>query len=229
MAPIDTSPFLAKQLMLAGQISLENHLPPWHEIRTVAGCDVSCQKHGKVGFAAIVVLSFPQLEPVDESTAVGALTFPYIPGLLSFREMPLLLECWEGLGEKPQAVICDAQGIAHPRGIGLASHFGLETGAVSIGCAKSRLIGSFKEPGARRGSRTALRVEGRKVGEVVRTRDGIKPLYVSPGHRIDFDHASRLVLRLARRFRQPEPIRAAHQLVNRLRTAHQSSHRCKIK
>ncbi len=218
MTPIDTAPFIAKQIGLAGRVSLENHLPPWREIRTVAGCDVSCQKHGKVGFAAIVVLSFPRLERINESTAVGELTFPYIPGLLSFREMPLLLECWEQLERKPQVVICDAQGIAHPRGIGLASHFGLETGAVTVGCAKSCLVGSFKEPGPRRGCRTALRVNGRKVGEVVRTRDGVKPLYVSPGHLIDFDHASRLVLRVTPQFRQPEPIRAAHQLVNRLRS-----------
>ena len=118
MVRIDTGPLVAEQERLARRVSLTNNLPPWDAIRTVAGCDVSCRKHGKVGYAGIVVLSFPQLDLVDRSTMVGPLTFPYIPGLLSFRELPLLLECWQTLQTDPDAVICDAQGIAHPRGIG---------------------------------------------------------------------------------------------------------------
>lgn len=220
MPTIDTKPLVAQQKELAKQVSHTNQLPSWNEIRTVAGCDVSCQKHGKVGYAGIVVLSFPQLELVDRSMAIGPLTFPYIPGLLSFRELPLLLECWRALETKPDVVICDGQGIAHPRGIGLASHFGVETGAVTVGCAKSLLVGTFREPARRRGSRTSLLLDGEKVGEVVRSRDGVKSLFVSPGHRIDFDHASKLVLRVTSRFRQPEPIRVAHKLVNDLRSTH---------
>ncbi|MFH1741717.1 MAG: deoxyribonuclease V [bacterium] len=219
MSAIDTKPLAALQKRLAKKVNLTNHLPAWDKIQTVAGCDISCQKHGKIGYAAIVVLSFPHLEIVDQRAAVGPLAFPYIPGFLSFRELPLLLECWEAFQKKPDAVICDAQGIAHPRGIGLASHFGVVTGATTIGCAKSRLIGTFKDPGNRRGCRTSLLLDERKVGEVVRTRDGVQPLFISPGHRIDFEHASKLILRLTNRYRQPEPIRAAHRLVNELRTA----------
>lgn len=220
MPTIDTKPLVAQQEELAKLVSLVNHLPPWREIRTVAGCDVSCQKHGRVGYAAVVMLSFPRLEFVDQSTAAGPLPFPYIPGFLSFRELPLLLECWQSIEEKPDVVICDAQGIAHPRGIGLASHFGVVTGAVTVGCAKSLLVGTFREPGRRRGCRTPLLLDGVQVGEVVRTRDDVNPLFVSPGHRTDFDHASKLVLRVTSRFRQPEPIRVAHKLVNELRAAH---------
>jgi deoxyribonuclease V len=218
MPRIDTKRLVAQQQELATQVRLTNHLPPWDEIQTVAGCDMSCQKHGEVGYATVVVLSFPHLEFVDRSTAIGPVTFPYIPGLLSFRELPLLLQCWHALEKKPDVVICDAQGIAHPRGIGLASHFGVVTGAVTVGCAKSLLVGRFREPGRRRGCRTALMLGDNKVGEVVRTKDGVKPLFISPGHRIDFDHATKLVLRLTPRFRQPEPIRVAHKIVNELRT-----------
>ena len=219
MPRIDTKPLVAQQERLARLVILTNHLADWNEIQTVAGCDISCQKHGKVGYAAIVILSFPQLELIDRRTAIGPLTFPYIPGFLSFRELPLLLECWETLQKKPDVVICDAQGIAHPRGIGLAAHFGVVTGATTIGCAKSRLVGTFKDPGKRRGCRTSLLLDGRKVGEVVRTREGVQPLFISPGHRIDCEHASKLILRLAMCYRQPEPIRVAHRLVNELRTA----------
>jgi len=217
MSPIDTKPLAARQKRLAASVSLENDLPPWKEIRTVAGCDISCQKHGKIGYGAIVLLAYPKMEVIETQIHVGSLDFPYIPGFLSFRELPILLECWKQLETKPDVVICDAQGIAHPRRMGLAAHFGIETGAVTVGCAKSRLVGEFREPGYRRGCRTSLRIDGDKVGEVVRTRDGVKPLFVSPGHRIDFEHASQLVLRLARGFRQSEPIRAAHRLVNELR------------
>lgn len=217
MSPIDTKPLAAQQKRLAARVSLENDLPPWKEIRTVAGCDVSCRMHGKTGYGAIVVLAYPGLEVIEEQTHIDGLDFPYIPGLLSFRELPILLKCWCKLERKPDVVICDAQGIAHPRRIGLAAHFGVESGAITVGCAKSLLVGEYREPGYRRGCRTALRFNGEKIGEVVRTRDGVKPLFVSPGHRIDFDHASKLVLRLASRFRQSEPIRAAHRLVNELR------------
>ncbi|HQO34814.1 MAG TPA: endonuclease V [bacterium] len=220
MPSIDTKPLVALQERLAGLASLKNQLPLWKKIRTVAGCDVSCRKHGKTGYAAIVVLSFPDLKFLVQQTATGLLEFPYIPGLLSFRELPLLLECWRNLEEKPDVVICDAQGFAHPRRMGLASHFGVETGAVTVGCAKTRLTGEFEEPDMERGSRSDLVLNGKKIGEVLRTRDGVKPLFISPGHRIDFRHASELILRLTPMFRQPEPIRVAHRLVNQLRMEH---------
>ncbi len=220
MSPIDTKPLVALQEQLAGLVSLKNQLPAWKKIRTVAGCDVSCRKHGKTGYAAIVVLSFPDLKYLARQTAVGPLEFPYIPGLLSFRELPLLLECWQNLEEKPDAVICDAQGFAHPRGAGLASHFGVATGAVTVGCAKTRLTGEFEQPHTERGSRSDLVLNNKKIGEVLRTQDGIKPLFISPGHRIDFRHASELILRVTPMFRLPEPIRAAHRLVNQLRMEH---------
>jgi len=181
-------------------------------IELVAGADVHFPSRGAVR-AAITVLAYPSLEIVESSIYEGACTFPYIPGLLSFREIPPLLEAWDRLGAKPDCILCDGQGIAHPRGLGLASHFGLILQVPTIGCAKSPLYGSFDEPGRKRGDTSRIEdPAGRTIGLVVRTRDRTKPLYVSVGHLVSLRKASSLVLSCSKRFRIPEPLRAAHRL-----------------
>jgi len=181
-------------------------------VRLVAGADVHFPTRRSVR-AAIAVCTFPALEPVEVAAFDGACTFPYVPGLLSFREIPPLLEAWRSLAHLPDLVLCDGQGIAHPRGLGLASHFGLVLGVPTIGCAKSPLFGEFEMPGTARGARTPIRdVAGRTIGAVLRTRDGTKPLYVSVGHLISLRKAIPLVLACAPRFRRPEPLRIAHHV-----------------
>lgn len=183
-------------------------------VRLVAGADVHFPAKGAVR-AAVVVLAFPGLETVARAVYEGPCCFPYVPGLLSFREIPPLLEAWRSLDVEPDIILCDGQGIAHPRGMGLASHFGLVLGIPSIGCAKSPLYGSFDEPGRRRGAVSPIESpDGKRIGAVLRTRDGVKPLFVSIGHLISLEKAIDLVLACAPRFRVPEPLRAAHRLAS---------------
>jgi len=187
-------------------------------IRRVAGADVSYDRGSDLMHAAVVVMRLPGFEVIETQTASVRVAFPYIPGLLSFREAPALLAAFRRLACQPDAVVFDGQGIAHMRGIGLASHVGLWLGVPSVGCAKSRLVGEHREAGPARGRRAALRYEGRIVGSVLRTRDRVKPVFVSPGHLADVQTSVRLILRCARRFRLTEPVRAAHHLVNQIRT-----------
>jgi deoxyribonuclease V len=192
----------------------EDRLGP---VRRVAGVDVSYDRRSPVLFAAAVVLDADTLEPIETVGIRGRARFPYVPGYLSFREAPAVLRALAKLRHTPDLLICDGHGVAHPRRFGLACHLGLWLDLPTIGCAKSRLIGSHAEPGTRRGSRRRLIDAGEVLGEVVRTREGVKPVYVSVGHRISLPTARRWVLRLARRVRLPEPVRAAHLEVNRLR------------
>ena len=181
-------------------------------VRTVAGADVHFPSGGRVR-AAVVLLSFPGLEPLEESVHEGPCSFPYIPGLLSFREIPSLLEAWRKLETDVDLVLCDGQGIAHPRGLGLASHLGLVLGKPAIGCAKSPLYGTFEQPGIEKGDRTPIRDRGGgTIGTVLRTRRDTKPVFVSVGHLIDLGTAVRIVLACSPRYRIPEPLRAAHRL-----------------
>jgi len=188
-------------------------------VRIVAGCDVSIEKDGKRVFGAIILMSWPGLERLETSTAVGEASFPYVPGYLSFREGPLLDQAFRGLRDRPDLVIFDGQGFAHPRRFGLACHLGVLWDVPSIGCAKTRLIGEADTPGSRKGDWTPLLHKGEVIGSVVRTREGTKPVYVSPGHRIDHEGAREAVLMATSRFRLPEPTRRAHGEVNALRRA----------
>ncbi len=186
-------------------------------IGRVAGTDVSCSNRSRTVWAGVVVMSYPQLEKVEERWVRGRSDFPYIPGLLSFREIPLILEAIEKIRAEPDLFLCDGQGIAHPRGMGLASHLGLLIQKPTIGCAKSRLVGEFSEVGQERGNHSLLFYKGREIGAVVRTRRGVKPLFVSPGYRVTLKDAIRMVLACGSGYRVPEPVRLAHLLVNRLR------------
>lgn len=186
-------------------------------VALVAGADVSYDRGSDRFHAAVVTLALPSLATVEESTAEGESPFPYVPGYLSYREGPLLLRAFRALRRKPDLVLFDGQGIAHPRGIGIASHLGLLLDLPSIGCGKSLLVGEYDPPGRRVGDWTPLRHEGRRVGAALRTREGAKPIFVSAGHRIGLSAAIRWVLRCGEGFRVPAPVRRAHALANRLR------------
>jgi len=185
--------------------------------RLVAGADLSYDRRGGMFYAVVLLLDAGTMEIVEESRASGKSAFPYIPGLLSFREGPLLVRAFRALRRRPDVVLFDGQGIAHPRFFGLASHVGLLLDLPSIGCAKSVLVGAFDEPERRRGARSTMRYRGRTVGAALTTRDGVRPLYVSPGHRIGLAAAIRIVLACGRGYRLPEPTRLAHLAVNRFR------------
>jgi deoxyribonuclease V len=185
--------------------------------RLVAGADVSFDRSSPELHAAVVVLDAESLEVVEVAAVRGRARFPYVPGYLSFREIPPLLEAFAKLEAVPDLVVCDGQGRAHPRRFGLACHLGVLLDLPTLGCAKSRLIGEYREPGPRRGAHTRLLDAGEVIGEAVRTRSGVKPVFVSVGHRISLESARRATLRLAPRYRIPEPVRAAHLEVNRLR------------
>jgi len=198
---------------LRNRVILERTLS---KIETIGGGDVSYSKNRDLLLGAIAVLSFPKMEIVDSGSAYGEVPFPYIPGLLSFREAPILIKAFEKLKMKPDVMIFDGQGIAHPRGLGLASHLGLWFDLPSIGCAKTPLLNQYKSPGPSRGDYELIWMEGRKVGAVLRTKGKVKPLFVSPGHRIDLHTSIEIILATSQKFRSPEPLRRAHQ-VSRLK------------
>ena len=183
------------------------------EVATVGGVDVSLKNDR--ARAAIVVLSYPELTPLEGVTAESPIGFPYIPGLLAFREGPVILAAWVQLQTKPDLLVFDGQGIAHPRGIGIASHIGLWLERPSIGVAKSRLYGRHDIPGLERGDGAELydeREPGQAIGVVLRTRTNVKPVYVSPGHRIDVERSADFVMKCSVRYRLPEPTRWAHRV-----------------
>jgi deoxyribonuclease V len=179
------------------------------QIKLVAGADMSFDRDSERFFGAVVVLSFPELAVVEEATAHHRPTFPYVPGLLSFREGPVLLKVLAKLRTSPDVFLFDGQGIAHPRRLGLASHLGLWLGRPSVGCAKSVLIGKFDEPGPLRGEASPLLDRDEVVGTALRTRDRTRPVYVSPGHLADLESSARFVLECSRGYRIPEPTRRA--------------------
>jgi deoxyribonuclease V len=183
-------------------------------IKTVAGIDVGFEEDGAVTRAAVVTLRIPELELVETSIVHLPTAFPYIPGLLSFREAPAVLEAIDRLPSLPDLLICDGQGIAHPRRLGLASHLGLWTDIPSIGAAKSRLIGQHEPVGETRGDWQPLWDAGEILGAALRTRQGVRPLYISIGHRISLETAIQLVLSCTKAYRLPEPTRQAHRLAS---------------
>ncbi len=187
--------------------------------RTIGGLDVSYDRRSPWLFAAVVVLRLPDLRLVDSAAVRARAEFPYVPGLLSFRESPAGLEAWSRLATRPDCLLCDGHGYAHPRRFGLACHFGLWVDRPTIGVAKSLLVGEYGALASARGSIAPLVHAGETVGAAVRTRAGVKPVFVSVGHRITLESGVTAVLASTTRYRIPEPIRQAHLLVNRLRSA----------
>jgi len=163
-------------------------------------------------YGAVAVYSFPDLTLVEEAALDGPCPFPYIPGLLSFREAPIIIEIWNNLKHRPDVLLVDGQGLAHPRGLGIASHLGLLLGVPTIGAAKSRLVGEGEEPGIEAGAATPLYWQGQVVGWILRTRKGVRPLFVSPGHRVSLTDCREITLGCLRGYRVPEPLRRADRL-----------------
>ncbi len=190
-------------------------------IRTIAGADVSLERFGDELFAGMALLSYPDLTPIAHATAKVEASFPYIPGLLSFREIPGLLACLEKLiaeGKKPDLIMVDGQGIAHPRRLGIATHLGIATGIPTVGCAKSRLYGAYKEPkGVGEASEIVDPKTGERLGYAFKSKERANPLVVSPGHKVSAEQALDVVQHCLRGYRLPEPTRQAHELVNRFR------------
>ncbi len=208
-------------------IALQNELrnrvlvtPPKRPIETIAGADISFNKFSSTIYVAVVVLRLPGLEVIEEATVIGESQFPYVPGLLSFRELPAVLEAWQKLSIEPDCVMFDGQGLAHPRRFGIACHAGLWLNRLTLGCAKSVLVGTFDEPAPERGSWTPMIHKGETVGAALRTKNKTKPIYVSVGSEMDLDSAIELTLRCDGGYHQPEPTRQAHLRVNELRLEH---------
>lgn len=217
--PWDVTPeqAIAIQQTLRERVLTEDDFPP---LRTVAGIDVGFEQEWTITRAAVVVLSYPQLEVREQNVARLPTSFPYVPGLLSFREIPAVLAALEGLSALPELIICDGQGIAHPRRLGIASHVGVVTGLPTIGAAKKRLFGYHTDVPAEKGAWTPLRHKQETIGAVLRTRVGVKPLYISPGHKVSLASAIQLVMNCTTRYRLPETTRHAHRLASPPRHRH---------
>lgn len=189
----------------------EDRLDP---VRRVAGVDVGFDRRRRLTRAAVAVLAFPALEPVEQALAQRPTDFPYVPGLLSFREVPAILDALARLAQRPGVLLCDGHGVAHPRRFGFASHLGVLAGLPSIGVAKTRLLGSHGAVPDRRGAWVPLLDGGEVIGAVLRSRAGVKPIYVSVGHRVSLPTAVELVMRCTRGYRLPETTRWAHRLAS---------------
>jgi deoxyribonuclease V len=200
---------MALQADLCGHIIRTDDFP---KIESIAGVDVAFGRRRGPAHAAVVTVDGEDSATLEQATAVVPDPFPYVPGLLSFREAPAALLALKKLTCTPDLLLCDGQGIAHPRRFGFASHLGLVADIPSIGVGKSRLIGTYEEPAGERGAWTSLIDKGEIIGAVVRTRTGVRPLFVSTGHRVSLETAVGIVLRMAHRYRLPEPIRLADRL-----------------
>lgn len=183
-------------------------------VQTVAGIDVGFEDEGATTRAAVAILSFPDLQLVDRVVARLPTTFPYVPGLLSFREVPAVLKALEKLKQLPDLLLCDGQGTAHPRRLGIACHIGLLTNQPAIGVGKSLLVGTYRDVPDEKGAWTPLIHKGETIGAVLRTRVGTKPLFISPGHRISLETAIDYVMRCTTKYRLPETTRQAHKLAS---------------
>ncbi len=201
---------IRRQNELAARVILHDQLP--QDIQYIAGIDVAFPNRGETTRAAVVVMDYPALNMVEQAITEQPTEFPYIPGFLSFREVPALLNAFKQIQQTPDLVLCDGQGIAHPRRFGLACHFGIETGLPAVGVAKSKLVGRYQEPGTLSGSQSKLIDNGALLGTVLRTRDKVKPVFISSGHRISLDTSVKHVLACARGYRLPEPTRMADKL-----------------
>ena len=205
---------MALQRQLADRVDART---PLVRCNLIAGADVSYDRFSNVFYAGVVVLRMDDLTVVEQQGVVREVSFPYVPGLLSFRETPVLLEAFAKIESEPDAVILDGHGFSHPRRFGFACHLGLWLDRPAVGCAKTRLIGTYKDPGRKAGSVAPLKDKDDVIGQVVRTKAGVKPVFVSVGYKIDLRSAVELVLATCRGYRLPEPTRQAHLHVNALR------------
>lgn len=203
------------QHMMREQIELK---PLDKEIRTIAGADISFNKHSTTVYAGIVVLSYPDMKPLSYSLITAETTFPYVSGYLAFREVPALLLAWEQLPVKPDVLILDGQGITHPRRMGIASHFGVLDKQPTIGCAKSMLFGKFDDLGLEKFSTSPIVRDSELLGFALRTKYAVKPVYIAPGNLITAEESLEIMMHAVGKYRIPEPTRLAHDKVNLFRT-----------
>lgn len=187
-------------------------------ITTIAGADISFNKYSTTVYAGIIVLRFPELTPFAYSLVTAEVSFPYVPGFLAFREIPALLKAWQLLPEKPDVLVVDGHGIAHPRRMGIAAHFGVLTDQSTIGCAKKLLFGKYTEPGNDQKAYTYINDKEEMIGCVLRTKKNVKPVFVSPGNKNNIADSVQLISQCIRKYRIPEPTRLAHETVNAFRT-----------
>lgn len=212
----DVDPAEARQIQqnLREKVAIQ---PLEREVSLVGGTDISYDRGSDRMYGGIVILDIENLQEVARSMAETRVKFPYIPGLLAFREMPALQLAWNRLSVKPDLVITDGHGLAHPRRMGIAAHLGVLLEMPAVGCAKKVLTGEYEEPGRRKGSVSDLVDGDEKIGEVLRSRTDVNPIFVSPGHLINFEDSTRIVMRCLSRYKLPETTRAAHERVNQLR------------
>ena len=201
--------------------ALTNLTPLATPIRYIGGADIAYDKASDSVHAGVVVLDYETMEIVCSSSIVDTIQFPYIPGLLSFREIPSILKAWEVLPIRPDVMMMDGHGIAHPRRVGVATHFGILTACPSLGCGKKHLMGNYEAPASEKGSYSPIEDEGEIIGHVVRTCDGVKPVWISPGHGMSLMQSVEIASHCARTYRIPEPTRQADILVNALRRGEQ--------
>lgn len=187
-------------------------------LTTIGGADISLNLYSSTIYAGIILLSFPGLKPVAYSLVKAETRFPYVPGFLAFREVPALVKVWEQMKRKPDLLVVDGHGIAHPRRMGIAAHFGAVTGQASMGCAKKLLFGKYEEPAMQQGSSTPIFYREEIIGYAFRSKQQVKPVFVSPGHQIGMQNSLEIIRKCTGKYRIPEPTRLAHELVNQFRT-----------
>ena len=205
---------IALQKRLAAEVRIQ---PLATRLKSIGAADISYCRHTGRLIAVILSFKWPSLDLIESVHHICKAAFPYVPGLLSFREVPPLIEAYRKIAQKPDVLLCDGQGIAHPRKLGFAAHLGLCLGIPTVGCAKSRLCGDHERLTLKKGRSVPLLLDGEQVGLVFCSRDGVKPIYISPGHLSDIASSKRLVSRCLRTYRIPEPLRLAHIDANRVR------------
>ncbi len=210
------SPQDAKQLQ--GRLRSQVEITPLDkEVKIVAGADISFDRGSDLMHAAIVVLQLPDLQPVARSLISDETSFPYIPGLLAFRELPVLFKAWDQLEMKPDVLILDGHGIAHPRRMGIATHLGIEIDYPTVGCAKNILTGSHGPLGDKKGEYSSLKENGETIGMALRSRTNVNPIYISPGYKTSFEDAYSVIMNTLTKYKLPRTTRLAHQWANKLR------------
>jgi deoxyribonuclease V len=187
------------------------------DIKTIAGADISLNLYSTTIYAGIILLSFPGLVPLSYSLVKAETRFPYVPGFLAFREVPALVKVWEQMIQKPDVLVVDGHGIAHPRRMGIAAHFGTLTGQPSMGCAKKILFGKFEDPLPQQGSYAPIMDKEETIGYAFRSKANVAPVYISPGHLIGMQNSLDIIKQCLGKYRVPEPTRRAHELVNQFR------------
>ncbi|MCF0050330.1 deoxyribonuclease V [Dyadobacter sp. LJ53] len=210
---------IAEATLIQEKLRAQVNLSPMEgEIKTIAGADISLDLNSEIVYAGMVVLSYPDLNPISYSLVQTTNIFPYVPGYLAFREIPALLKVYEQFPVKPDCIMFDGNGILHKRRLGIATHFGVLTDTVTLGCAKKKLAGNYADPGETKGEYTLVTDKGDTIGFALRSKINVKPVFISPGHRMSLRDSMDIAMKCLGKHRLPEPTRRAHEFVNKFRT-----------